>query len=83
MVEVISDQIEAPQVLYPRGPIRKAITWDIVRDALIGEVIAVKLECGHSATLIGSYLNKEMTIIKCSYCRYERERQTHDVLEVK
>jgi len=76
---VIEARLEAPHVVYPKGPIRKIVSFRNIEDQIAGELILVKLECGHEATLIGDLTSE--AIVRCPTCHYEQHKGTEQVLE--
>jgi hypothetical protein len=70
---VVEAAIEAPHVVYPKGPVRKIKTFRETEDAVAGAIVLVTLECGHSATLVGPNLNQN-SIVRCPMCFFDRRK---------
>jgi hypothetical protein len=69
----VESPIEAPHVVYPKGPIRKIMTLTRAEDAIAGEIIFVKLSCTHEATLIGRHITQD-AVVRCPACFYEKTK---------
>ena len=70
---VVEAPIEAPHVIYPKGPIRKIKNLNTVLDEVAGEIVMVELSCGHPATLVGRHITIE-SIVRCPTCFFEKRR---------
>jgi len=70
---VVEAAVEAPHLVYPKGPIRKIVTFRNVQDQVAGEIVLVTLECGHGATLVGQHLTSS-AIVRCPMCFFEKQR---------
>lgn len=75
--EILPNRLEVPQLYYPKGPIRKIVSHTIARnDAIVGEVIIVRLECGHETTLCGPWPFEPAEVtVRCAYCHFDRRAQ--------
>jgi hypothetical protein len=72
-------RIEAPHLVYPKGPIRKIVTYRNVQDAIVGEVILVTLECTHTATLVGQLTSE--ALVRCPTCFFEKHKGTEQIVD--
>ena len=70
---VVEAAVEAPHLVYPKGPVRKITTFRNVQDAVAGDIVLVTLDCGHHATLVGPHLTTS-AIVRCPMCFFERQR---------
>lgn len=69
-VEILPDE-EIPQILWPKGPLRRIRLLTHVCDALAGDIAVATLEvCGHEAHLVGTATMSHL--VRCSKCFYER-----------
>lgn len=78
--EIVSAPIEAPQLVYPKGPIRRIEEFQAVPDQIVGEIIIVKLQgCGHQATLVGNLMKS--ALVRCAICFHEKRTSGETVIE--
>ena len=70
---VVEAAMEAPHLVYPKGPVRKITSLRNVEDAVAGSIVLVTLECGHHATLVGPHLTVT-AIVRCPMCFFERQQ---------
>jgi hypothetical protein len=70
---VVEAPVEAPHVVYPKGPIRQIRHLSTVLDEVAGEIVMVELSCGHPATLVGRHITME-TIVRCPTCFFAKSR---------
>lgn len=67
---VVEVAIEAPHVVYPKGPIRKIKEFYEAEDQVAGLIVLATLECTHRVTLLGDIT--ETSIVRCPMCFYEK-----------
>lgn len=84
-VEVLQGAVEAPQIVYPKGPVRRIVHQVAVLDRIAGPVLSVRLDvCGHEATLAGNVVS-QTAIVRCAQCFHDAHRiagsQTYEVVE--
>lgn len=70
---VVEAAIEAPHLIYPRGPIRKIVTIRHTEDEVAGPIVLVTLECKHSATLVGLHLT-HTALVRCPMCFFDKQQ---------
>lgn len=64
-------QDETPQILWPKGPLRRIRTLQSVRDVVAGEIALAVLEvCGHEAHLVPTATAQ--SLVRCSICFYAK-----------
>lgn len=69
-VELLHDE-EIPQIVWPKGPIRRIRSLLPVRDALAGDIIVATLEvCGHEAHLVSTATITNL--VRCAKCFYQK-----------
>ncbi len=62
---------EAPQIVWPKGPLRKIAAFTPIVDETVGEIVVVTLEvCGHEAHLLSSA--SEDSLVRCAQCFYKK-----------
>ena len=73
IVSEVAIPIEAPQLVYPKGPIRRIVSYVEAEDEIAGHIVVTRLVCGHEATLCGPFpFDQNSVIVKCGYCHHER-----------
>ncbi len=79
--EIADIPIEAPQLVYPKGPLRAIAHFKAVVDQIAGEVVLVTLSpCGHEATLVGPNLTNKARV-RCSVCFHKKYAAGETVIE--
>lgn len=78
----VEQSVEVPHVVYPKGPIRRIVRRESVRDAVAGSIVLVVFECGHEASLVGTLpILRPDAIVRCPQCFYESHRRPAQVVE--
>lgn len=73
-VQILPDE-EIPQIVWPKGPLRRIRQLTHVRDAVAGDIAVAMLEvCGHEAHLVGTATNHHL--VRCSVCFYAKRGET-------
>ncbi len=72
VIYVSPPPVEAPQLVYPKGPLRAIVQFRAAVDQLAGEIVIVTLaKCGHQATLVGHNLTNA-AMVRCAICFHKR-----------
>lgn len=69
----VLERIEAPHIVYPKGPVRTVRIATEALDAVAGRILLATLDpCGHEVAL--GVLDTTDMIVRCPQCYYETHK---------